>query len=92
MRGMGDFGAGLMADLPPIGAEVKIDDSRKSAKISFNPMENAFDVMSRSQGTQLNMNVHRIRIYVSYSMWQSALAFGACGIAYYITHEGTSAE
>ena len=68
MRGMGDFGAGLMADLPPIGAEVKIDDSRKSAKISFNPMENAFDVMSRSQGTQLNMNVHRIRINVSYSM------------------------
>jgi len=49
-RALGDFGAGLFEGLPPAGADVEIAESRKSAKISFNPME-SFDEMSRSLGS-----------------------------------------
>ena len=48
MRGFGDFGSDFA--LPPVGAEVTFDETRKSATISFNPKQNDFDYMSRSQG------------------------------------------
>jgi hypothetical protein len=47
--GLGRMGGGLF-DLGMSTADIKIDEGRKSAKISFNPMESILD-MSRSQGT-----------------------------------------
>ena len=47
--GLGRMGAGLF-DLGMSTADIKIDEGRKSAKISFNPMDSILD-MSRSQGT-----------------------------------------
>ena len=56
-RGFGDFGTageGLMGEESL--AEVNIDETRKSATISFNPTQSLFDEMSRSQGTRPHYN------------------------------------
>jgi hypothetical protein len=57
-RGFGDFGLGggdgLMGEESL--ADVQIDETRKSATISFNPTQSLFDEMSRSQGTRPHYN------------------------------------
>jgi len=52
-RGLGDLGrtgSGLLDAFTLSQADIQIDETRKSAKISFNPTESIVD-MSRSQGT-----------------------------------------
>ena len=68
-RGFGDFGLGggdgLMGEESL--ADVQIDETRKSATISFNPTQSLFDEMSRSQGTRPHYNTAFAKTHLALS-------------------------